>query len=54
MPDGSQKYLGDLGIDRENPNVQWFHGGEGVDNETKPVGDPSIVWTIGGELKVYL
>jgi len=54
QPDGTELYLGDLSVSR---NVWLEVEDRGLrarmtkENWEKPVGDPSIVWTIGGVLK---
>lgn len=47
--DGSDVFIGDIGIMREFPDSPWIFGKE-PDNGTKEVGDPTILWTIGGNL----
>jgi len=54
QPDGTELYLGDLSVPRNG----WLEVEDkdlrarmAKENLEKPVGDPSIVWTIGGVLK---
>jgi RimJ/RimL family protein N-acetyltransferase len=46
--DGTDILIGDIGLTREPPNVAWAEK-EDEDNLIKPTGDPTILWTIGGE-----
>jgi len=41
--DGTDTMIGDISICRESTDRAWVPS----DNETKAVGDPTIVWTIG-------
>ncbi|KAG8830863.1 hypothetical protein FRC18_007475 [Serendipita sp. 400] len=47
--DGSDVYIGDITIGRETPERTWV-GPEDVDNLKKPVGDPTILYTVGDYL----
>ena len=54
QPDGTELYLGDLSVSRngwlevEDKDLRAKMTSENLE---KPVGDPSIVWTMGGMLK---
>ena len=43
--DGTDTFIGDISIRRESTQMEWASS----ENETKAVGDPTIVWTIGCE-----
>ncbi|KAG8860401.1 hypothetical protein FRB91_003435 [Serendipita sp. 411] len=50
--DGSDVYIGDITIGRETPERTWV-GPEDVDNLKKPVGDPTILYTVGGMSQLF-
>lgn len=45
--DGTETFLGDVSIDREDPDAPWVHESD-AENSTKLAGDPTIIWSIGG------
>lgn len=54
QPDGTELYLGDLTVSRDGwPEIEDkdLRARMAKENLEKPVGDPSIVWTMGGVLK---
>lgn len=48
--DGTEVFIGDIGIDREDPDGPWVDA-ENAENMNKRVGDPTIMWSIGGRVK---
>ncbi|KAG8832674.1 hypothetical protein FRC17_000893 [Serendipita sp. 399] len=49
LEDGTDEFIGDITIVRESPQRAWV-GPEDEDNLRKPVGDPSILYSIGDYL----
>lgn len=47
--DGSDVYIGDILIDRENDDVAWISSSD-ANNSAKSAGDPSILYSIGDYL----
>jgi RimJ/RimL family protein N-acetyltransferase len=49
--DGTEVFIGDIGIDRESPNAPWVDADD-AENMNKKAGDPTIMWSIGGRVKI--
>lgn len=49
--DGTDVYIGDITIRREDPANAWARAEK--DNLSKAVGDPTILWSIGGSRVLF-